>query len=76
MLPEPSLADLEVWLLTGSQSLYGSETLRQVAEQSSAIAAALDSAASVPVRVVGKPVVTEPTQYEGSSNRPTRTTAS
>ena len=42
----------EVWFLTGSQGLYGEETLQQVAEQSQRVAAALDEAAEVPVRVV------------------------
>ena len=31
----------EIWFCTGSQDLYGEETLRQVAEQSRAIAAQL-----------------------------------
>jgi L-arabinose isomerase len=52
-------ADREVWFLTGSQNLYGEETLRQVAEQSQAIAAQLDDAADVPVRIVWKPVLKE-----------------
>ena len=49
-----SLASYEVWFVTGSQSLYGEETLRQVAEQSQAVAAGLDG---LPVRVVWKPVL-------------------
>jgi L-arabinose isomerase len=49
----------EVWFLTGSQTLYGDETLRQVAEQSQAIAAQLDDAPDVPVRVVWRPVLKE-----------------
>ena len=32
----------EVWFLTGSQGLYGEETLRQVAGQSQRVARALD----------------------------------
>ena len=48
----------EVWFLTGSQGLYGEETLRQVAEQSMAIAGALGESAGMPVRVVWKPVLT------------------
>ena len=52
-------ADREVWFLTGSQTLYGEETLRQVAEQSQAIAAQLDDAADVPIRIVWKPVLKE-----------------
>ena len=50
-------AEREVWFATGSQDLYGEETLRQVAEQSQAIAAALDASDDVPVRVVWKPVL-------------------
>ncbi|EYR64119.1 arabinose isomerase [Actinotalea ferrariae CF5-4] len=50
-------ADREVWFLTGSQDLYGEETLRQVAEQSQAIARALDDADVVPSKVVWKPVL-------------------
>ncbi|MFC8192791.1 L-arabinose isomerase [Cellulomonas sp. NPDC057328] len=50
-------ADREVWFLTGSQDLYGEETLRQVAEQSQQVAAQLDASDDVPVRVVWKPVL-------------------
>ncbi|SEB41813.1 L-arabinose isomerase [Paramicrobacterium humi] len=53
-----SLDHYEVWFLTGSQHLYGEETLRQVAEQSQAIARELDAAADVPVKIVWKPVLT------------------
>ncbi len=49
----------EVWFLTGSQHLYGPETLAQVAEQSQQIASLLDSADDVPVRIVWKPVLTD-----------------
>ena len=38
------MAKAECWFLTGSQGLYGEQTLRQVAEQSQRIAAALDEA--------------------------------
>jgi L-arabinose isomerase len=51
-------ADLEVWFLTGSQSLYGDTVLRQVFEQSAAIAGELDRGAEIPVRIVHKPVLT------------------
>ncbi len=47
----------EVWFLTGSQGLYGEETLQQVAEQSQEIARALDESGEVPVKVVWKPVL-------------------
>src|SRR6476469_3201984 len=52
-----SLKRLEVWFVTGSQHLYGEETLKQVAEHAQQIATALDKAGQVPVRVVFKPVV-------------------
>ncbi|WP_238007884.1 L-arabinose isomerase [Dactylosporangium sp. AC04546] len=48
----------EVWFLTGSQGLYGPETLEQVASQSRQIAAALDEAPDIGARVVWKPVLT------------------
>lgn len=54
------LAQYEVWFVTGSQHLYGPETLEQVAGHSRAIAQALDEAAAIPVRVVFKPVVKTP----------------
>ncbi|MGW9113142.1 L-arabinose isomerase [Microbacterium sp. NPDC055683] len=54
----PDLAQHEVWFLTGSQHLYGEETLRQVAEQSQQVAQGLVDSADVPVRVVWKPVLT------------------
>ena len=40
--------ELECWFLTGSQHLYGEETLRQVAAQSAEVVAALDGAAGDP----------------------------
>ncbi len=37
----------EIWFVTGSQGLYGEETLRQVASQSQVIAEALDAAPDI-----------------------------
>ncbi|WP_431220071.1 L-arabinose isomerase [Leifsonia xyli] len=54
-----SLDGYEVWFLTGSQHLYGPETLAQVADQSRAIADQLGASSDVPVRVVWKPVLTD-----------------
>ncbi|WP_347160415.1 L-arabinose isomerase [Pontibacter chitinilyticus] len=51
------LKQFEIWFVTGSQHLYGEETLRQVAEHSQQIASGLGQANQVPVRVVFKPVV-------------------
>ena len=57
-----NLSASEVWFVTGSQHLYGPETLATVAEHSSAIAAALEGAPAIPVRVVPKPVLTGSTE--------------
>ncbi|MGN6763411.1 MAG: L-arabinose isomerase [Leifsonia sp.] len=54
-----SLDVYEVWFLTGSQHLYGPETLAQVADQSRAIADELGASSAVPVRIVWKPVLTD-----------------
>ncbi len=51
-----SLDPYEVWFVTGSQSLYGEETLRQVAEQSQQVAKGLSG---LPVKVVWQPVLTD-----------------
>ena len=48
----------QVWFLTGSQGLYGEDTLKQVAEQSREIADALDRQLR-PVDVVWRPVLTD-----------------
>ena len=52
-----NLKTLEVWFVTGSQHLYGEETLKQVADHSQKIAASLSQAAQVPVSVIWKPTV-------------------
>ncbi len=50
--------NLEVWFVTGSQHLYGPETLLQVADNSKAIAKGLDNSSAIPVNIVFKPVLT------------------
>jgi len=54
------LKKLEVWFITGSQHLYGEDTLKQVAEHSMQIAKSLDKDPAIPVRVAFKPVVKTP----------------
>ena len=54
------LRQFEVWFVTGSQHLYGPETLEKVAEHSRSIAQALDKAGAIPTKVVYKPVLTGP----------------
>jgi L-arabinose isomerase len=55
-----NLKTFEVWFITGSQNLYGEETLNKVAEHSKAIAAGIDASGKIPVRVVYKPTVKTP----------------
>lgn len=55
-----NLKKLEVWFVTGSQHLYGPETLKQVAKHSQEIVKALNAATAIPVKLVFKPVMTTP----------------
>jgi L-arabinose isomerase len=50
--------NLEVWFLTGSQHLYGPETLRQVEDQSRQVVEMLNDDGGMGVRVIWKPVLT------------------
>jgi len=52
-----NLKQFEAWFITGSQHLYGEETLRQVAEHSQQIAKALNDSSQIPVKIVFKPTV-------------------
>ncbi|HET8655092.1 MAG TPA: L-arabinose isomerase, partial [Longimicrobiaceae bacterium] len=52
--------EVEVWFVTGSQHLYGPETLQQVSAHAREIAGGLDASERMPVRVVFKPIVTTP----------------
>ncbi|MGE9291353.1 MAG: L-arabinose isomerase [Puniceicoccales bacterium] len=50
----------KIWFVTGSQHLYGPETLKQVAANAETIARSLDGDPSIPVEVVFQPIVTTP----------------
>lgn len=54
------LKKLDVWFVTGSQHLYGEETLKQVAAHSQQIAKELSGSPAIPVNVVFKPVLKTP----------------
>ncbi|MBN2590548.1 MAG: L-arabinose isomerase [Sedimentisphaerales bacterium] len=54
------LKEFEVWFITGSQHLYGPETLKQVDDDSSKIAQYFDKSAKIPCKVVFKPVLKTP----------------
>lgn len=51
---------LQVWFVTGSQHLYGPETLEQVAEHSKEIAASINAEYQIPVTIVFKDVLKTP----------------
>ncbi|MGO8766960.1 MAG: L-arabinose isomerase [Limisphaerales bacterium] len=56
------LKQLEVWFVTGSQHLYGPETLKQVEVHSREIAAALDRSPEIPVKTVFTRVLKTPAE--------------
>jgi len=51
------LKNKEVWFVTGSQHLYGEETLLQVAAHSKTIAVSLNDTDEIPVKIIFKPTV-------------------
>ncbi|GAA3614888.1 L-arabinose isomerase [Microlunatus ginsengisoli] len=53
------MSEKTCWFLTGSQGLYGPETLAQVEQQSRAVVEALNDAGTLPVPVEWKPVLTD-----------------
>ncbi|HTQ63779.1 MAG TPA: L-arabinose isomerase [Puia sp.] len=54
------LKKLEVWFITGSQHLYGEETLQKVAEHAKTVTNALNESSQIPVTVIYKPVIKTP----------------
>jgi len=50
----------ELWFLTGSQHLYGEETLKKVAQNSQQIAESLERSGKFCAKIVWKPVLTGP----------------
>ncbi|MDP5229137.1 MAG: L-arabinose isomerase [Cellulophaga sp.] len=54
------LKQYEIWFVTGSQHLYGEETLRQVAAHSKKIATAYQVHLQISVTIIAKPVVKTP----------------
>lgn len=50
----------EAWFITGSQHLYGEETLKQVADNSQKIVDELNRNKALPIKIVFKPVLTTP----------------
>ncbi len=69
------LKNLEVWFITGSQHLYGKETLQQVSDQASVVASFLDQHNDNPVTVVFKPIVTTAEEITAVLSSAQQTTA-
>ena len=68
------MAEKEIWFVTGSQHLYGPETLDQVAKNSQEIVKGLNKSAFIPLQIVYKPTVKTPQEItdiclEASSNK-------
>ena len=64
----------EIWFVTGSQHLYGEETLRQVAQNSAEIVKGLNASKHTPLKIVHKDTVKTPDEItlllqEANSNR-------
>lgn len=54
------LKKYSVWFITGSQHLYGPQTLKQVAENAGLIVSELNRSHAIPYTIQFKPVVTSP----------------
>src|ERR1700744_656159 len=50
----------EIWYITGSQHLYGRETLNQGADNSQKIVEELNDAGQLPLKLIWKPTLTNP----------------
>jgi L-arabinose isomerase len=51
--------DGQLWFLTGSQGMYGEETLRQVAEQAAGLVQQLNAGGRIPLSIAFMPVLTD-----------------
>jgi L-arabinose isomerase len=54
------LSSPEIWFITGSQHLYGTKALKEVAANARKIAVSLNASRRTPLKVVFKPIVTTP----------------
>lgn len=50
----------EIWFVTGSQHLYGTEALKQVAKNSQKVVESLDKSTHIPAKIVWKQLLTTP----------------
>ena len=61
-----NLKQFEVWFITGSQHLYGKETLNQVAANSQEIVKHLNESGKIALNIVWKPTVTTPDEISAT----------
>lgn len=54
------MLDKKIWFITGSQHLYGDETLQQVAANAAEIVKGLNAAPEIGLEIVNQPLVTTP----------------
>lgn len=59
-----SIKEYEFWFVTGSQHLYGPETLEQVAKDSQAMVDGLNASGKMPCKIVYKPTVKTPAEIK------------
>ncbi len=57
-----SIKEYEFWFITGSQHLYGTETLQQVERDSRVIAEGINACGKMPCRIALKPIVKTPAE--------------
>ncbi len=55
-----SIKDYKFWFVTGSQHLYGEETLKQVAADSAEMVNGLNASGELPAEIIAKPTVKTP----------------
>jgi L-arabinose isomerase len=55
-----NLKNFEIWFVTGSQHLYGPDTLEKVSDHSKTMAAHLNASSRIPVTVIWRPTVKTP----------------
>ncbi len=64
-IPTMIYENLEIWFITGSQLLYGEETLRQVDSQSTALVEGLNASGALPIKIVYQGTVKTATEISG-----------
>ncbi|MGB6151175.1 MAG: L-arabinose isomerase [Pricia sp.] len=57
-----TMDEKEIWFVTGSQHLYGAETLEQVEKNSQTIMKGFNASADIPLKIVHKPTVKTPNE--------------